>query len=44
MAGNDVTKFEKILKMKAYEVFTHLSYMNDYNYEQQQLARRIRKA
>jgi hypothetical protein len=42
MAKNDVTKFEQILKMKAYEVFTHLTYINDYNYEQQQLARRRR--
>jgi hypothetical protein len=40
MADHDVTKFERILKMKATEVFTHLTYMNDYNNEQLQLARR----
>jgi hypothetical protein len=40
MASNDVTKFDKILRMKATEVFTHLTYMNDYNNEQLQLARR----
>jgi hypothetical protein len=31
LSANDVTKFDAVLDRNIYEIYTHMSYMRDYN-------------
>ena len=43
LSSNDVTKFDAVLDRNIYEIYTHLSYMRDYNAEKLRMLKRIKR-
>jgi len=43
LSTNDVTKFDMVLDRNIYEIYTHLSYLRDYNAEKLRHLKKIRR-
>jgi len=44
LSGNDVTKFDQVLDRNIYEIYTHMSYLRDYNAVKLRELKRIQRA